>query len=227
MIKKLASCIRQYKRDSILAPLFIVGEGFMEVVIPLFMARLIDSGIDKGSMPAILRYGLILAVCCMISLSFGVLAARFAAKASAGFAGNLRHDMYYKAQEYSFGNIDKFSTASIVTRMTTDVTNVQNAFQMIIRMAVRAPILLVFALIMSFTVNTQLALIYLCVIPVLALGLYLIVTHAHPLFERVFKTYDKLNIVVQENLHGIRVVKSFVREDHENEKIRKGIRQHL
>lgn len=139
----------------------------------------------------------------------------------AGFAGNLRHDMYYKVQEYSFGNIDKFSTASIVTRMTTDVTNVQNAFQMIIRMAVRAPILLVFALIMSFTVNAQLALIYLCVIPVLALGLYLIVTHAHPLFERVFKTYDKLNIVVQENLHGIRVVKSFVREDHENEKFGK------
>ena len=221
MIKKLASCIRQYKRDSMLAPLFIVGEGFMEVVIPLFMARLIDSGIDKGSMPAILRYGLILAVCCMISLSFGVLAARFAAKASAGFAGNLRHDMYYKVQEYSFGNIDKFSTASIVTRMTTDVTNVQNAFQMIVRMAVRAPILLVFALIMSFTVSAQLAFIYLCVIPVLALGLYLIVTHAHPLFERVFKTYDKLNIVVQENLHGIRVVKSFVREDHENEKFGK------
>ncbi len=218
MIKRLAACIRQYKKDSVLAPLFIMGEGAMEVIIPFFMARLIDNGIDKGDMAAILKIGLLLALFCMVSLSFGALAGTYAARASTGFARNLRHDMYYKVQEYSFANIDKFSTASIVTRMTTDVTNVQNAFQMIVRMAVRAPILLVFALFMSFLVNPRLAMIYVCVIPVLGVGLFLIVTKAHPLFERVFKTYDRLNIVVQENLHSIRVVKSFVREEHEKEK---------
>ncbi len=218
MIKRLASSIRQYKRVSILAPLFIVGEGILEVIIPLLMASLIDNGINQGNMNAILWTGLWLVVCCGLSLTCGALAGRYAAKASAGFARNLRHDMYYKVQEYSFSNIDKFSTASIVTRLTTDVTNVQNAFQMIIRMAVRSPILLVFALIMAFGINARLAVIYVCVIPVLAVGLYLIATRAHPLFERVFRTYDKLNMVVQENLHGIRVVKSFVREEHEKEK---------
>ncbi|MCI8465031.1 MAG: ABC transporter ATP-binding protein [Lachnospiraceae bacterium] len=218
MIKRLAGCIREYKRDSILAPAYIVGEGAMEVLIPMLMAKLIDQGIDKGSMTAIWQIGLLLIVCCLISLSFGILAGTHAARASAGFAKNLRHDMYYKVQEYSFSNIDKFSTASIVTRLTTDVTNVQNAFQMMIRMAVRSPILLVFALFMSFLVNAKLAVIYLCVIPVLGIGLFLIMSYAHPLFERVFKTYDRLNMVVQENLHGIRVVKSFVREEHEKEK---------
>ena len=218
MIKRLAACIREYKRNTVLAPLCIVGEGAMEVIIPLFMARLIDNGIDKGNMTAIWQTGLILAACCLVSLTFGILAGRHAAIASAGFAKNLRHDMFYKVQEYSFSNIDRFSTASIVTRLTTDVTNVQNAFQMIIRMAVRAPILLIFALIMAFGVNTKLALIYLCVIPFLGIGLFIVVTRAHPLFERVFRTYDKLNMVVQENLHGIRVVKSFVREEHEKEK---------
>ncbi len=218
MIKRLAGCIREFKRDSILAPAFIVGEGAMEVLIPMLMARLIDQGIDRGSMTAIWQIGLLLEVCCLVSLGFGILAGTHAARASAGFAKNLRHDMYYRVQEYSFSNIDKFSTASIVTRLTTDVTNVQNAFQMVIRMAVRAPILLVFALFMSFLVNARLAVIYLCVIPVLGVGLFMIVKRAHPLFERVFKTYDRLNMVVQENLHGIRVVKSFVREEHEKEK---------
>ncbi len=218
MIKRLAGCIREYKRDSVLAPAYIVGEGAMEVLIPMLMARLIDQGIDRGSMTAIWQIGLLLAVCCLVSLCFGILAGTHAARASAGFAKNLRRDMYYRVQEYSFSNIDRFSAASIVTRLTTDVTNVQNAFQMIIRMAVRAPILLVFALFMAFLVNARLAVIYLCVIPVLGLGLFLIVKFAHPLFERVFKTYDRLNLVVQENLHGIRVVKSFVREEYEKEK---------
>ena len=218
MIKRLAGCIREYKRDSVLAPAYIVGEGAMEVIVPMLMAKLIDQGIDKGNMTAIWQTGLLLALCCLVSLGFGVLAGTHAARASAGFAKNLRHDMYYKVQEYSFSNIDRFSTASIVTRLTTDVTNVQNAFQMIIRMAVRAPILLVFALFMSFLVNARLAVIYLGVIPVLGVGLFLIMSRAHPLFERVFKTYDRLNMVVQENLHGIRVVKSFVREDYEKEK---------
>ncbi|MCI8549683.1 MAG: ABC transporter ATP-binding protein [Lachnospiraceae bacterium] len=218
MIKRLAACIREYKRDSVLAPVYIIGEGAMEVIIPMLMARLIDNGIDRGNMTSIWQIGLMLALCCLVSLTFGILAGTHAARASAGFAKNLRHDMYYKVQEYSFSNIDKFSTASIVTRLTTDVTNVQNSFQMIIRMAVRAPILLIFALFMSFMVNPRLAVIYLCVIPVLGIGLFIIVTRAHPLFERVFKTYDRLNMVVQENLHGIRVVKSFVREDHEKEK---------
>ena len=223
MIKRLASCIRQYKKVSVLAPLFIVGEGIMEVIIPILMASLIDNGINdgQGNMGVILSTGLWLVLCCGISLTCGALAGRYAAKASAGFARNLRHDLYYKVQEYSFSNIDKFSTASIVTRLTTDVTNVQNAFQMIIRMAVRAPVLLFFALIMAFGINARLAVIYVCVIPVLGFGLYLIATKAHPLFERVFHTYDKLNMVVEENLHGIRVVKSFVREDHEEEKFGK------
>ncbi len=218
MIKRLAKCIRQYKKDSILAPTFIVGEGALEVVIPLLMARLIDNGIDRGSIGSILQIGGLLVICCVASLTFGALAGRHAARASAGFARNLRHDMYYKVQEYSFANIDKFSTASIVTRLTTDVTNVQNAFQMMIRMAVRSPILLVFALFMAFGISPKLTMIYVCIIPFLGAGLFVIVKYAHPLFERTFRTYDKLNTVVQENLHGIRVVKSFVREEHEQEK---------
>lgn len=151
---------------------------------------------------------------------FGALSGKHAAYASAGFAKNLRHDMYYRVQDYSFKNIDKFSTASIVTRLTTDVTNIQNAYQMCIRVAVRAPVMLIFSLFMSFSVNPELSLVFLCSIPILGGGLYYIMTHAHPIFERVFKKYDKLNNVVQENLHGIRVVKSFVREDHEIDKFK-------
>lgn len=193
----------------------------MEVVIPLLMANLIDFGIDDGNLEYIVKMGVVLVVFALISLIFGILSGRSAAIASAGFAKNLRKDMYYKVQNFSFSNIDKFSTASIVTRLTTDITNVQNAYMMIIRVAVRAPIMLICALVLAFNVNASMALIFLCIVPILAVGLFFIMSKAHPIFERVFKTYDKLNNVVQENLYGIRVVKSFVREDHENEKFGK------
>ena len=172
-------------------------------------------------MDAILHIGGILLVCCVASLLFGALAGHFAAHASAGFAKNLRHDMFYRVQTYSFSNIDKFSAASIVTRLTTDVTNVQNAYQMLVRIALRAPSMLIFAMVMAFRMSVRLSLIYLAAIPVLGIGLYFIMTRVHPIFKRVFKTYDKLNNVTQENLHGIRVVKSFVREEYEKEKFSK------
>ena len=218
MIKRLMGSIRQYKRDTILTPVFIIFEVVMEVVIPLLMADLIDYGIDAGNMNYILKMGAALILSAVISLIFGVLSGKASARASAGFARNLRQDMYYNIQNFSFSNIDKFSTASLVTRLTTDISNVQNAFMMIIRMAVRCPVMLIFAWIMSFNINKSLSMIFLWVIPVLCIGLYIIMRKAHPIFERVFRTYDKLNKVVQENLRGIRVVKSFVREEHENEK---------
>ncbi len=218
MIRKLAGCVREYKRASILTPIFVTMEVVMEVVIPLLMAKLIDWGIDQGDMAMIVKIGLILVLATIISLAFGVLSGKYAAVASAGFAKNLRKDMYARVQGFSFSNIDRFSTSSIVTRLTTDVTNVQNAFQMIIRVAVRAPVMLIFSLGMAFSVNPSLSLIFLAAIPMLGIGLYLVATHAHPIFERVFKTYDRLNTVVQENLRGIRVVKSYVREDHERAK---------
>ena len=218
MVKKLLKSVREYKKDSILAPVYVTGEVILEVIIPLLMANLIDYGIDGGNMSYVVKMGLILLLSSLISLFFGVVAGRKAAVASTGFAKNLRKDMYYNVQNFSFSNIDKFSTASIVTRLTTDVTNVQMAYQMIIRMVVRAPAMLIFSLIMSFRIDAQLSLIFVVCIPVLAAGLLLIIKKAHPLFSRVFKTYDKLNNVVQENLRGIRVVKSFVREDYEKEK---------
>ena len=218
MIKKLMGSIRQYKKASILAPVLVLVEVAMEIIIPLVMAELIDKGIDQGHMPSVIKFGIILLVAAMISLLFGALAGKYAAIASSGFARNLRHDMYYKIQEYSFANIDKFSTASIVTRLTTDVTNLQMAYQMIIRMAVRCPFMLVFALIASFSIDANLSFVFLVAIPILGFGLLFIANHVHPIFERVFRTYDKLNRVVQENLRGIRVVKSFTREDHEIEK---------
>lgn len=219
MIRKLMQSIREFKLFSLLSPLFVVLEVVMEVVIPILMAKLIDDGIDgSGGMDAVMHYGWILLVCCVLSLIFGVLAGHFAAFASAGFARNLRHDMFYRVQGYSFSNIDKFSAASLVTRMTTDVTNVQNAYQMLIRVALRSPVMLIFSMAMAFHLSAKLALIYLAAIPVLGVGLYFIMTRVHPIFERVFKTYDKLNNVTQENLHGIRVVKSFVREEHEIQK---------
>lgn len=222
MIRKLMQSIREYKLSSLLSPLFVVLEVVMEVVIPILMAKLIDDGIDgDGGMDAILHIGGILLVCCVASLLFGALAGHFAAHASAGFAKNLRHDMFYRVQTYSFSNIDKFSAASIVTRLTTDVTNVQNAYQMLVRIALRAPSMLIFAMIMAFRMSVRLSLIYLAAIPVLGIGLYFIMTRVHPIFKRVFKTYDKLNNVTQENLHGIRVVKSFVREEYEKEKFSK------
>ncbi len=221
MVRKLLRSVREYKKHSILAPVFVIFEVIMEVVIPLLMANLIDFGIDDGNFEYIVKMGVVLVVFALISLIFGILSGRSAAIASAGFAKNLRKDMYYKVQNFSFSNIDKFSTASIVTRLTTDITNVQNAYMMIIRVAVRAPIMLICALVLAFNVNSSMALIFLYIVPILAVGLFFIMSKAHPIFERVFKTYDKLNNVVQENLYGIRVVKSFVREDHENEKFGK------
>lgn len=220
MIKTLLKSVREYKRDSILAPIFVTLEVVMEVVIPLLMAMLIDKGIDAGNMNYILKIGIALAISCVISLVFGALSGKFAASASAGFAKNLRKDMFYNVQNFSFSNIDKFSASSIVTRLTTDITNVQNAYQMIVRIAVRGPIMIIFSLIMAFGINHKLSLVFLLAIPVLGGGLYFIMTHAHPIFERVFKIYDKLNNVVQENLRGIRVVKSFVREDFEEKKFK-------
>ena len=218
MIKRLASCIREYKKSSILAPIFIVMEVVMEVIIPILMANLIDYGIDAGNMGYIYKMGLFLVFSSAIALLFGVLSGRSAAVASAGFAKNLRKDMYYNVQNFSFSNIDKFSTASIVTCLTTDVTNVQNAYQMIIRLAFRCPVMLILSVVMALKISPQLSLIYAGCIPVLGFGLFFIMSKAHPIFERVFKKYDKLNNVVQENLHGIRVVKSFVREEREIEK---------
>ena len=218
MIKRLAGCVRQYKKDVMLSPIFVTLEVVMEVIIPFLMASLIDSGINKGNMGAIWRIGAALIVSAIISLIFGALAGNYAAKAAAGYAKNLRQDMYYAVQDFSFSNVDKFSTASIITRLTTDVTNVQDAFQMIIRIAVRAPMMIIFSLIMAFGINSRLSLIFFLMIPALGGGLYIIIRNAHPIFERVFRTYDKLNNVVQENLRGIRVVKSYVREEHEKEK---------
>ena len=220
MIKHLASCIGEYKKDSILSPVFVILEVILEVAIPTLMAYMIDQGIEKSNMQVLGKMAVILVILAFLSLACGVLAGRYAAKASAGFAKNLRRKMYYNVQEYSFSNIDKFSTASLVTRLTTDVTNIQNAYQMIIRIAVRCPIMLVFSLIMAFAINHRISMIYLVVIPLLGFGLFWVASHAHPIFKRVFKTYDKLNNVVQENLRGIRVVKAFVRENHEDQKFK-------
>ncbi len=218
MIRKLSRCIREYKKDTIMTPVTATLEVVMEVIIPMLMAYLIDFGINKGDMGVIWQMGLLLVGCALVSLAFGVLSGFYGAKASTGFARNLRQDMYYKVQSYSFSNIDKFSTGSIVTRLTTDVTNVQNAFQMMIRIAVRAPMTLIFSMVMAFNVNSRLSLIFLAVMPVLGLGLGFISTRAYPAFSRMFKHYDRMNTVVQENLRGIRVVKAFVREEHETEK---------
>ena len=220
MIKQLLKSVREFKRDAILTPLFVVLEVVMEVAIPAVMALLIDRGIDAQDMGQIWKYGLLLIVCAMLALVFGAAAGTYAARASTGFARNLRYDMYYAVQEYSFANIDKFSTGSIVTRLTTDVTNVQNAFQMCTRIAVRCPVMLLFALVMAFRINSELALVFLAVLPVLAVGLGVLMRLVGPVFERVFKTYDRMNTVVQENVRGIRVVKAYVREEHETEKFK-------
>jgi len=220
MIKQLAKSVREYKKNAILAPLCVSGEVVLEVIIPLLMSYLIDNGIEKNDMGYVWACGGLLVVCAVLSLIFGVLAGKHASIASAGFARNLRHDMYYALQDYSFANIDKFSTASLITRMTTDVMHLQHAFQMIVRITVRSPAMLIFSLVAAFSVNAKLALIFAAVVPFLALGLYLIIRYAHPVFLRMFKKYDRLNTVVQENLRGVRVVKTFVREQHETEKFR-------
>ena len=218
MIKRLLKSVREFKKDALLTPFFVVLEVVMEVVIPWVMAKLIDYGIDGQDMAAIWKYGLILVASAMLALVFGAAAGTFAARASTGFARNLRHDMYYNVQNFSFSNIDKFSTGSIVTRLTTDVTNVQNAFQMCTRIAVRCPVMLVFALVMAAKINGRMALIFLAVAPVLAIGLGILMKVVGPIFERVFKVYDRMNTVVQENVRGIRAVKAYVREEHETEK---------
>ena len=214
----LKKSVRQYQGLSVRTPLYVTLESVMECVIPLVMANLIDNGIEKGDMSYIWRTGLLLVLYTAVTLFFGGLAGKTAAEAAAGFAKNLRHDMYYNVQNFAFSNIDRFSTASLVTRLTTDVSNVQMAYQMRKRMLFRAPVMLIFSMIMAFNINHELSLIFLCVAPVLGVGLYLIMSHAHPIFQRVFKTYDRLNRVVQENLHGIRVVKAFVREEFEEKK---------
>ena len=218
MIKRLLKSVREFKKDALLTPFFVVLEVVMEVIIPLVMARLIDKGIDGQDMAAIWKYGIILVLCAMLALVFGAAAGTFAARASTGFARNLRHDMYYNVQNFSFSNIDKFSTGSIVTRLTTDVTNVQNAFQMCTRIAVRCPVMLVFALFMAMKINSRMALVFLAVLPILAIGMGILMKVVGPVFERAFKIYDRMNTVVQENVRGIRVVKTYVREDHETEK---------
>lgn len=220
MIKKLFSAVGEYKRDSLLAPLFVTFEVILEVVIPFYMAKIIDKGINAADMNYIVRTGILLAVFALTSLMCGALSGKFAASASAGLAKNLRQKMYYNIQDFSFSNIDKFSSASLVTRLTTDITNVQNAYQMIIRGAVRSPVMLVSALVAAFKINSRLSLIYLIIIPILGVGLYAIISRVHPIFKQVFKIYDKLNRVVQENLRGVRVVKAFVREDYETKKFK-------
>ena len=218
MIKTLLGSIGEYKKDSLLTPLFVMLEVCFEVMIPFVMASLIDKGISAGDQGLVLRLGALLLAAAMMALLFGVLSGRTAAIAAAGFAKNLRRDIFKNVQSFSFANIDKFSTSSIITRLTTDVTNIQQSYQMIIRMAVRSPIMLTFTLIAAFRINHQLSLIFLGAIPVLGVGLILIIKKAHPLFRLVFKTYDGLNNLVQENVRGMRVVKAFVREDHEKKK---------
>ena len=226
MTKTLLGSLREYKKGSILTILLSVLEAAFEILIPLRMADLIDQGIEPGEMAAVWKLGTIILVFAVLQLLTGVLSAHVAAKTSVGFSANLRQDMYDNVQTFAFSNIDKFSTASIVTRLTTDVTNIQNAYQMLIRMAVRGPVMLVFSMIVSFRINTTIALIFLAVIPIMALLLLLIIRKVGPLFGRVFRTYDTLNNVVQENVRGIRVVKSFNQEDHEIKKF-KGISQSI
>ena len=218
MIKQLLASVREYKKDSILTPVYVTFESVLEIIIPTIMSYLIDYGINQKNLSNVILIGLVLIVCALISLLTGFLAGRSAAIASSGFARNLRRDMFHNVQNFSFSNIDKFSSASIITRLTTDVTNVQMAYQMLLRLAVRAPLMIIFALIFSFRIDVSLSMIFLASIPVLGVGLLLIMSHVHPIFVRVFNTYDRLNRVVQENLLGIRVVKSYNREDHEEQK---------
>lgn len=218
MVNHIAAAIRDNKKNSILTPIFVSIEVFFEVLIPLVMAALIDKGIYAGDHPTILRLGTILIGMAAAALFFGVLSGVTAARASTGLARNLRHDIYHHVQDFSFSNIDKFSTGGIITRLTTDVTQVQNAYQMLIRIAVRAPFMLVFAFMMTIQISHKLSVVYILAIPILAAGLGLLIHQVYGLFQEVFDTYDVLNNVVQENLNGIRVVKSFVREDYEKEK---------
>lgn len=219
MIKTLAKSVREYKKDSIKTPIYVTVEVVLECLLPLIMASLIDE-MGNGMWP-IVKYGSILLVLAGFSLFFGMQAGRTAATASCGFAKNLRQDMFFKIQDFAFGDIDYFSSSSLVTRMTTDVTNVQNAYQMIIRIAVRTPFMIIFSVIMSFRIHARMSLIFLCILPILGIALFTIIFKVFPIFKRIFKKYDALNNSVQENVAGIRVVKSFVREDYEKEKFEK------
>ena len=218
MLKTLAKSIRQYIVATILSPLCMIGEVYMEVRIPGIIANIVDYGITPGNMAVVWQQGLLLVLTALCSLTFGIASAYFASYAATGFSRNLRHDMYYKVQTFDFANIDKFSTASIITRLTSDVANIQMCFQMMIRMAVRCPMMVILASIRVYRLSPKLCLVYMIALPLLCIGLFVLIRLVHPIFERVFKTYDKLNNVVQENLHGMRVVKSFVREEKEEDK---------
>ena len=218
MVKKLMESIREYKRSSVLTSVFVTLEVVMEIMIPLIMAVMIDRGIEGKDSDILVKLGIVLLICVVLGMFFGIMSGGFCADASTGFAKNLRKDMYHRIQDYSFANIDKFSVSSIVTRLTTDVTNVQLAYMMIIRVAVRAPLMLIFSIAASCVINARLTLIFVAAIPILGFGLYLIATKSHPYFEKVFKIYDHLNGVVQENVSATRVVKSFVRQDMEMKK---------
>ena len=218
MIKTLARCIREYKWPAILAPVCMIGEVYMETRIPLVLAQVVDQGVSVGNMGAVVSNGGLLVLYALISLIFGIASAVLASYAATGFSRNLRHDMYYKVQDFDFANIDKFSTASIVTRLTSDAANLQMTFQMMIRMAIRCPMMLILATANAFSVSPRLCVVYCVVLPLMGLGLFILIRRVFPVFDRVFRTYDKLNNVVQENVHGIRVVKSFVREERETDK---------
>ena len=218
MIRKLARSIREYKWTALLSPICMIGEVYMEVQIPLVLAKIVDLGVTMSDMGAVVKYGLILVLYAFVSLGFGVASAFAGTYAATGFARNLRHDMFYRVQTFDFSNIDKFSTASIVTRLTSDVANIQMAFQMMIRMAIRCPMMLILATFNAYSISPRLCLTYCIALPLLAVALFVLIRLVFPIFDRVFKTYDRLNNVVQENVHGIRVVKSFVREDRETEK---------
>ncbi len=215
MLKRLSRCIREYKWPAVLSPVCMIGEVAMEVTIPLVMAKLYDQGIVLSNMNVVIQQAILLVLCALASLAFGSASAFFAAKAATGFAKNLRHDMYHHVQNFSFSNIDKFSTASIVTRLTSDVANLQMTFQMMIRMAIRSPMMLILAMVSAMGIHVRLSLVFCVALPILIFALVMLVPFVFKIFDRVFKTYDKLNTVVQENVHGIRVVKSFVREDEE------------
>ena len=221
MIKTLGKSLREYKKPSLATIFLCMIEVVFEIIIPLCMADLIDVGIEEGNMSAVWKYGIVLIILALLQFVTGFGGAWTGAKASVGFAANLREDMYRNVQTFAFSNIDKFSTASIVTRLTTDVTNIQNAYQMLIRLAVRSPIMLIFAMVVSFRISTEISMIFLAIIPILAVLLVIIVLKVNPIFKRVFHTYDSLNNVVQENVRGIRVVKSFNQEEHEVSKFGK------
>ena len=218
MIKTLAKSIREYKWAALLSPLCMVGEVYMETKIPRVLSQIVDMGVTPGDMRTVVLNGLILVLFSILSLCFGVASAYFASSAGTGFAKNLRHDMFYRVQTYDFANIDKFSTASIITRITSDAANLQMCFQMMIRMAIRCPMMLILAATNAFSISPKLCLVYCIALPILGIGLFILINLVKSIFERAFKTFDRLNNVTQENLHGIRVVKSFVREDKETEK---------